>query len=73
MAYKIVKPFVNENTIKRVKLFPKLNAKVKKFLEQYIDMDQLPEKYGGTKKIGEVENEYIWKQKVLNMKLDMFH
>lgn len=50
LAYKIVKPFVNENTIKRVKLFPKLNAKVKKFMEQFVDLDQLPEKYGGNKK-----------------------
>ncbi|CAL8138186.1 unnamed protein product [Orchesella dallaii] len=53
LAYKIVKPFVAENTIKRVKLFPKCNAKVQKFLLQYIDADQLPEKYGGTQKIGE--------------------
>lgn len=53
MAYKIVKPFVADNTIKRVKLFPKLNAKVKTFLEQYIDLNQLPEKYGGNKKTGE--------------------
>jgi len=52
LAYKIVKPFVNENTLKRVKLFPKCNVKVKTFLSQYIELDQLPEKYGGTKKVG---------------------
>lgn len=52
LAYKIVKPFVADQTLKRVKLFPKCNAKVKKFLEQFIDLDQLPEKYGGTKKVG---------------------
>jgi len=46
---------VNEKTIKNVKLFPKINAKVKKYLLQYIDADQLPQKYGGNKKIGEVK------------------
>jgi len=52
LAYKIVKPFVNEKTLKNVKLFPKCNLKVKKFLLQYIDADELPQKYGGNKKIG---------------------
>lgn len=53
LAYKIVKPFVSEKTIKNVKLFPKCNAKVKNYLLQYIDAEQLPQKYGGNKKIGE--------------------
>jgi hypothetical protein len=52
LAYKIAKPFVNEKTIKNVKLFPKINLKVKKYLLQYVDADQLPQKYGGNKKIG---------------------
>jgi len=52
IAYKIVKPFVPERTIKNVKLFPKCNAKVKKFLLQYIDIEELPQKYGGNKKVG---------------------
>ncbi|OXA63764.1 retinal-binding protein [Folsomia candida] len=52
LAYKIVKPFVNEKTIKNIKLFPKCNAKVKNFLLQYIDINELPQKYGGNKKIG---------------------
>ncbi len=53
MAYKILKPFVNEKTLKNVKLFPKCNLKVKKFLLQYIDADELPQKFGGNKKIGD--------------------
>jgi len=53
MAYKIAKPFVSEKTLKNVKLFPKCNAKVKNFLLQYISIDELPQKYGGNKKVGE--------------------
>lgn len=54
LAYKIVKPFVSEKTLKNVKLFPKCNLKVKKFLLQHIDADELPQKFGGNKKIGGV-------------------
>jgi len=51
LAYKIVKPFIQEKNLQKVKIFPKLNKKVPKLLLQYIDADQLPEKYGGTKKV----------------------
>lgn len=59
LAYKIVKPFVNEKTIKNIKLFPKCNAKVKNFLLQYIDINELPQKYGGNKKIGGVSSKFL--------------
>jgi len=49
-----VKPFVSEKTLAGVKLFPKCNLKVKKFLLQFIEPDQFPEKYGGSQKTGGV-------------------
>lgn len=51
LAYKIAKPLVPASELAKVKLYPKLNAKVKKFLLDHIDADQLPEKYGGTKQV----------------------
>jgi len=59
LAYKIVKPLVPERELGKVKIFPKLNVKVKKFLLERIDADQLPEKYGGTKKVANLSNEKV--------------
>jgi len=59
LAYKIAKTVVSERELAKVKIFPKMNNKVKKFLLERIEADQLPEKYGGTKKVATLIPEKI--------------